>query len=273
LDDPPPIHDAEAVARAIEKQTPSFPPGTRQAYQARTFGFILDEIVQRITGARSLGEYFEECIGEPMGLDFFIGLHQREWPRVATVYPGKMKVGAGDDAFLKAFADRQSLTSRSFASPAGLGAVQDMNRPETWARGFASMGGVGTASALARFYAMLANGGRWKGEQIVSEGITKLLQTTLSQAIDGVLCTEIAFSAGMMRDPTEAGSGEKRRRLFGSSLTSFGHPGAGGSLAFADPERGIGFAYVMNQMEVGVLPSVKALDFVQAMDAILAEET
>ena len=269
LDQKAPIIDKDAVIRAIESQTPSFVPGTRQAYQARTFGFLLDEIVQRITGASSLGAYFRQRIGGPMGLDFYIGLPQSEWSRVATVYPGKMKIGGSDDAFLRAFGQRDSLTSRTFQSPVGLGSVQDMNQPDTWARGFASMGGVGSASALARFYSMLANGGWWKGSKLVSEWILQAMQRTLSQAYDDVLCTEIAFGAGMMRDPVDTGSNTKLRQLFGSSHSAFGHPGAGGSLAFADPERGFGFAYVMNQMELGVLPHDKALDLVKALDALL----
>jgi CubicO group peptidase (beta-lactamase class C family) len=69
-----------------------------------------------------------------------------------------------------------------------------------------------------------------------------------------------AFSAGFMKDPPEA-----KRRIFGSSATAFGHPGAGGSHAFADPENGIAFAYVMNQMEQSLLPNEKSLRLVGAV--------
>ncbi len=269
LDQQAPILDHDAVIRAIEVQTPAFEPGTKQAYQARTHGFILDEIVQRITGAASLGEYFREMIGDPMALDFWIGLPESEWPRVATLYPGKMRISGADDAFMKAYGTRGSLTQRTFTSPVGLGAVQDMNRSETWARGFPSMGGVGTASALARFYAMLANGGWWGGTQLVKGWIIEALQTTLSQSVDEVLCEEVAFSAGLMRDPVDWASQQKKRTLFGSSAHAFGHPGAGGSVAFADPERGFGFAYVMNQMELGAMPNDKSIDLIRALDQII----
>jgi CubicO group peptidase (beta-lactamase class C family) len=79
-----------------------------------------------------------------------------------------------------------------------------------------------------------------------------------------VLLLETAFSAGFMRDPVDA-AGRKLRTNFGPSLTAFGHPGAGGSHAFADPENGVAFAYVMNQMEPGVLPGPKALRLVEAL--------
>ena len=87
------------------------------------------------------------------------------------------------------------------------------------------------------------------------------MTTTLTQGPDRVLLLETAFSAGFMRDPVDA-SGRKVRTNFGPSLKAFGHPGAGGSHAFADPENRISFAYVMNQMEPGVLarPEVVALD-------------
>jgi CubicO group peptidase (beta-lactamase class C family) len=143
-----------------------------------------------------------------------------------------------------------------------------MNQPDTLARGYASMGGVGSARALAAFYAMLGNGGKWHGETIVGQSVLQALQTTFSQQEDAVLCAPIAFGAGMMRDPLDE-SGEKVRSIFGSGTGSFGHPGAGGSLAFTDPGRGFSFAYVMNQMELGALPGEKTLSLVEAVDGAM----
>ena len=86
----------------------------------------------------------------------------------------------------------------------------------------------------------------------------------LTQGADKTLQTETAFSAGFMLDPLES-SGRKKRYTFGPAISAFGHPGAGGSLAFADPENHIGFAYVMNQMESGVLPKSRAVALVHAL--------
>ena len=267
LDRVTPIQDYKAVIHAIEDQKPLFVPGTRQAYHARTFGFMLDEIVQRITGADSLGHYFNERLAAPMHLDFWIGLPRELVPHVAVLQPGKMRVGAVQDAFLQAFNTKGSLTQRAFLSPAGLNSVQDLNNPETLVRGYASMGGVGTARALASFYAMLANGGWWRGQKLVSEWILQALQTTYAQQEDAVLCAPVAFSAGLMRDAVDE-TGLKILRMFGSGADAFGHPGAGGSLAFADPGRGLSFAYVMNQMELGALPGPKTLSLVEALDGL-----
>ncbi len=188
-----------------------------------------------------------------MNLDFWIGLPEEQFSRVAVLYPGKLNLAAPRDPFLQALNTRGSLTQRVFASPSGLHSIQEMNQPATWQLGVASMGGVGNARALAQFYAMLANDGEWQGRRLVSPEILRIFTHTLAQGDDPVVCTPMAFSAGMMRDVVGENGG-KIRRLFGPSLSAFGHPGAGGSLAFADPERGFGFAYAMNQIELGVLP-------------------
>jgi CubicO group peptidase (beta-lactamase class C family) len=268
LDEPAPIEDYDAVIAALERQAPLFPPGTRQAYHARTFGFLLEEIVRRVTGAGSFGRYFRERLADPMALDFWIGLPAEQMPRVATLYPGKLRSGATQTPFMRAFNSKGSVTQRTFASPGGLNAVQDLNNPATVARGYASMGGVGSARALASFYAMLANGGAWHGRELVSGAVLRSLQTTYSQQDDAVLCAPMAFGAGVMRDPLDA-SGNKIQKIFGSGKSAFGHPGAGGSLAFADPERRLSFAYVMNQMELGALPGEKTLSLAAAVDAAI----
>jgi CubicO group peptidase (beta-lactamase class C family) len=264
-DEQVPIHDYAAVIHALERQPPLWPTGTQQAYHARTYGFLLDEVVRAITGADSLGSFFREVLGDPLDIDFWIGLPETEHHRVATLYPGKMNLGAGDQRFLKAYNTAQSLTQRTFASPNGLNAVQDFNRPELWYAGYPAMGGVGSARGLGKLYAILANGGKHDGVQVIPTWVQRALSTPLSTALDPVLCVPASFSAGMMMDPIDAETGRKVRQLFGPGEGSYGHPGAGGSLAGADPDNGIAFAYVMNQMEVGVLPSEKALGLVSAL--------
>ena len=135
-----------------------------------------------------------------------------------------------------------------------------MNKPENRAREFVSFGGIGNASALAKFYAMLANDGEINDRKFFASDSIKLMATTISDGVDRVFEIPIAFSAGLMKDTAGAA-----RKLFGPSSLAFGHPGAGGSHAFADPENKIGFAYVMNQMAQSVLPNEKSLRLVDAM--------
>jgi CubicO group peptidase (beta-lactamase class C family) len=113
---------------------------------------------------------------------------------------------------------------------------------------------------------MLAQGGTWNGREIVPASVVALLSEPLSQQDDSVLCTPIAFAAGVMQDPIHQDPEQppgKMRQHFGPSLKAFGHPGAGGCLAFADPENAISFAYVMNQMEVGALPGAKSIGLIE----------
>jgi CubicO group peptidase (beta-lactamase class C family) len=266
LDEKVPIDDYEGVIEALERQAPLWEPGTRHGYHARTFGFLVEEVVRRASGADSLKAYFEDRLREEMDLEFWIGLPREQWARVAVLYPGRMGQGPREQAFLQAFNSPDSLTRRTFVSPAGLNAVADFNQPATWERGFASMGGVGSARGLGRFYAMLAQGGEWQGRELVPEPVVRQLSVALTNGPDEVLQTDTAFAAGVMKDPVGA-TGEKLRRHFGASLTAFGHPGAGGSLAFADPENGIAFAYVMNQMELGALPGEKSIGLVERLYA------
>ena len=252
------ILDYSAVIESLERQAPIWKQGEGHGYHPRTFGFLVDEMLRRVTGAESLSEYFRTEIAEPLGLDLWIGLPRSEFPRVATLYAGRPKTSAIMSAFYQAFTTPGSETSSAFASPSGLNSIAAMNSSQGWAAGLASMGGVGSARALGRFYACLAS----DGEGIFPARVLTEMQTVLSSGHDRTLLASTAFSAGMMMD---TGNGEGQ--LFGPSPRAFGHPGAGGSHAFADPENSFAFAYVMNQMETGTLPNAKSLDLVRALYA------
>ena len=258
------ILDREAVILAIEKQAPLWKPEDGPGYGPRTFGCIVDEIVRRLTGGVPLGDYWRHEFADPLGLDLWIGLPMMMHERVATMFAARAGAQEEKTAFLEAFADPSSLTRLAFSSPGGLQAASNMNVPAVRSASIPSMGGIGTASALAKFYAMLALGGRWNGRTYLGERAAGWMTARQSQGFDKVLKIETAFSAGFMMDPVDAG-GQKIRSVLGPSLAAFGHPGAGGSLGFADPENGIGFGYVMNQMESGVLPKERATTLVRAM--------
>jgi CubicO group peptidase (beta-lactamase class C family) len=135
-----------------------------------------------------------------------------------------------------------------------------MNKAQNRARPFVSFGGIGSATSLAEFYAMLANKGELDGQQFFAPETIAQMTTTLASGLDRIFQIPTAFSAGFMKDPPDT-----TRRLFGPSQLAFGHPGAGGSHAFADPANGISFAYVMNQMEQSLLPNEKSVRMVDAI--------
>jgi CubicO group peptidase (beta-lactamase class C family) len=258
LDDPPDILDYPAVIAALEKQTPLWPPGTAHGYHARTFGFLVDECVRRITGKR-VAKYWREKFGEPLALDIWLGLPATEASRTATIYAAKSGGTQTPAEFYRELAKPGTLVRKTFASPAGLQSIAAMNTPQNRATDIVSFSGIGSASSLAKFYGMLANGGELGGTRFKKETIG-WMSTTLAAGTDRILQVPTAFSAGFMKDPPGS-----PRRIFGPSASAFGHPGAGGSSAFADPENGISFAYVMNQMEQSVLPNEKSLRLVDAI--------
>lgn len=257
-----PVLEHAAVAAALAAHAPEWPLGEGHGYHPRTFGFLADELVRRIAGV-PLGEYWRTHLAEPLGIDFWIGLPADRTQEPSSVFPAKASPAKGDE-FYTAFLTPGSLTSRAFASPRGLHSVASMNTPEARMAGFPAFGGIGTAGGLAKFYALLAEGGTLNGRRIFEPQTIDWMTTTLTQGRDRVLLMDTAFSAGFMRDPVDA-HGEKLRANFGPSLRAFGHPGAGGSFAFADPEHRISFAYTMNQMEPGVLPNAKSLRIIEAL--------
>ena len=253
------VLDYEGVIRALQAQTPLWPPGTAHGYHARTFGFLLEELVRRITG-ETLSDYWREKFARPLQLDFWIGLPERENPRVATIYAPKSGKPPEPKQFYLNLVTPGTLARKTFTSPYGLQVISKMNDPAIRGQPIVSFGGIGSASALAKFYSMLANGGSFDGKSFFSEKTIGWMTTTLSDGIDRVFQITTAFSAGFMKDSRHAA-----REMFGPSQTSFGHPGAGGSHAFADPENKIAFAYVMNQMQQSVLPNEKSLRLVDAI--------
>jgi CubicO group peptidase (beta-lactamase class C family) len=259
LDDQTEVLDYPAVIAALEKQAPLWPPGTAHGYHARTFGFLVDELARRITGQR-ISEYWRSTFAEPLELDIWIGLPAPENRRAATIYAAKAGGEQTPAEFYRDLMTPGTLVRKTFTSPAGLHSIAAMNAPENRALDIVSFSGIGSASALAKFYGMLANDGVLEGQRYFSSETIALMTTTLTSGIDRILQIPTAFSAGFMKD-----SSESSPRIFGPSASAFGHPGAGGSNAFADPENGISFAYVMNQMEQSLLPNEKSLRLVDAI--------
>jgi len=253
------LRDYNAVIQALESQKPLWPPGSAHGYHARTFGFLLDELVRRITG-KTLSEYWRRAFAEPLGLDLWIGLPEKENSRVATIYAAKSGNPPEPKQFYVDLVTPGTLARKTFTSPYGLHSISGMNAPAVRAEPIVSFGGIGSASALAKFYSMLASGGKLSGQTFFSSETMAWMTTMLVDGPDRVFQIPTAFSSGFMKDPRSAA-----RRLFGPSPTAFGHPGAGGATAFADPANRLAFAYTMNQMEQQILPNEKSLRLIDAI--------
>jgi CubicO group peptidase (beta-lactamase class C family) len=264
LSKPVAVWDYDAVVQALAAEPPHWPHGHGHGYHPRTFGFLMDELIRRLSRV-PVKTYWRERFAIPLGIDVWIGVPEEMVADVAPVFPARTSPPK-DDLFYREFFQSGSFTAQAFTSPRGLHSATALNQPSALTAGFPGFGGVGTARGLAKFYGMLAQGGSHEGRRYFESHALDWMTTTLTQGPDRVLKLETAFSCGFMRDPVSP-DGAKKRQIFGSSLRAFGHPGAGGSHAFADPESCVSFAYVMNQMEPGVLPAEKTLRLIEQLYA------
>lgn len=273
-DNRPDILNHKAVVAALETQEPNWEPGRAHGYHPRTYGFLLDEIVRRVSGGSTLGSFWNEKLATALKLDFRIGnLSADEVNRLASAIPPRTQRPNPDELpFYRAIAKPETIAASAFSSPGGMRALGDINKLEYIQAGLPALGGVGSARSIARFYQALACDGLLDGIRVLPKSVVESARTLLSSGDDETFLFPTAFGAGFMKDPVDS-KGGKIRHMFGPSHRAFGQPGAGGSHAFADPENGISFAYVMNQMETGILPNRKSLDMVEAVYRSLGVES
>jgi len=269
LDDPVPLADALAwqpMVAALAAQRPAWRPGSAHGYHGRTFGWLVGEVIRRVSG-RTPGRFFAEEIAAPLGLDFFIGLPAGARGRVSRmVYkqPHFDFAAAAPESIpeqfrelMAALLDPNSLYNKAFSvtNPAEI----DFNAPAVQAAEIPASNGIGTARALARMYAALI--GEVDGVRLLTP--ETLAAATKEQAVgaDRVLLVPTRFSLGYAL-PTEV------TPMTGPS--SFGHPGRGGALGFADPEHRIAFGYVMNHIIEDAPTDVRATSLVDAVRKSLA---
>jgi CubicO group peptidase (beta-lactamase class C family) len=254
------LYDWEAMTSALAAHTPWWEPGTRHGYHAFTYGYLIGEVVRRITGI-SLGTYLQREIAQPLGLDFYIGLDARHDERVAQMIGADPPPPGERNLFTDAFLDRESVTFKALSNPASLMQVKTINTREWRAAEIAAANGHGTARALARLYGALACGGSVDGVQVLSPDSIKRCYTEQSKGQDAVLQHETRYGLGfMLPQPGMAHNRNPR---------NFGHAGAGGSLAYADPDARVGFAYIMNKMHTGTVLDDRAAALIEAMYASL----
>jgi CubicO group peptidase (beta-lactamase class C family) len=249
------LFDHEAVSKQLARQEPFWKPGEKHGYHPRTYGFLVDELVRRITSGISVGSYFRLVFGDPLDLNLWIGVPESMSNDVAPIFaPRRSRTPDLEEPFYQAMANQGSLTRSAFSTPAGLHSPSQMNDPKVRTHSLPSFGGIGTAAALARFYQTLCS------DEIFSSETIRRIAATQSTGKDQVLRIDTAFGIGFMKDPMDENN--KIRKIFGPALNGFGQPGSGGSLGFCDPENGVAFAYVMNQMEPGIFPKAKTLRLV-----------
>ena len=219
---------------ALERQAPMWTPGDGMGYHAISYGWLVGEVIRRIDG-RTCGEFVRDEIAGPLGVDFCIGLPESEDPRTADLLaaPGAGPIGVST-------VDNLAARALGLAAPRLAGTV---NSREWRAAELPAANGHGNGRSLATIYSALAQGG---GELLSREAIEVCGPTEHAAREDLVLGFFVRRSLGFIL--STAGG----RYEWGPNPRTFGHSGAGGSLGFADPDAGVGFGYVMNQMSGGL---------------------
>jgi CubicO group peptidase (beta-lactamase class C family) len=252
----------DPVIRALEAQEPVWEPGTAHGYHATTYGWLVGELVRRVSG-RSVGTFFAEEIAAPLELEFWIGLPDEQQHRVAPLVTWSRPKDPAMAELMDQFMGPDTMLGKALGAPSMVFTETDgvWNLPELRAAEVPAANGVTNARSLARFYAGLAGtveGG--PAEPLLSADQVAKASERQTFGPDKVLMLETTFGLGFFTASEMARYGGPR---------AFGHTGAGGSMGFTDPENGIGFGYVMNRMMQSLTGDPRSSGLVQAVyDAI-----
>ena len=255
------IMDVTPVVEALAAQKPLWEPGTNHGYHGLTIGWLLGEIVRRITG-KSLGTFFREEVAAPLGLEFWIGLPESEERRVAPLQNAPAPEDPEMIAMMEKVLGPGTLGYRALtvdgALPLDTGAGMLFNSRDIHATEMPAANGITNAHSLARMYAATVS--EVDGVRLLDDATVDRFRASQSRGFDQTLQVESHFGLGFMLN------GEMTPLL---SDASFGHAGAGGSLGFADREARIGFGYVMNQMGGGIAGDPRTITLIDAVRASL----
>jgi CubicO group peptidase (beta-lactamase class C family) len=242
------------IVDALAAQAPAWEPGSAHGYHALTYGWLVGEVLSRITGLTP-GELLRKEVADPLGIDFFIGLPEAEHGRVAPLVPAPLPAPGGPlDPLTTLMLDPNSLAHRAFFIPNGLFAV--MNDPAAWSAQMPAANGVTTARGLSRMYAACL--GEVDGVRLLAPDTLAAAITPRAEGADRVLEVESRFGLGFQLP-------FPLRPMAGPG--SFGHYGLGGSVGFAHPERGVTFGYVVNQMLPGGMVDPRSAALIEAVFA------
>lgn len=253
--------DWDYMTGRLAAEAPWWEPGTRNGYHMISFGWTVGELVRRVSG-KSLGTFFREEIGEPLGADFWIGAPADVRERVAPVIqfiPPKDEEPAEFGAAI--LADRQSLQSLALFNQGGF----NPNDPECQAAEVGGGGGIGNGRSLATIYSPFAAGGTLNGREFVDRRtLARMARVSTATNSDATLLLPTRWGLGFMRsmDNRRRPNGAKDSAILGEH--AFGHVGAGGSIGFADPSEALSFGYAMNRMGPGILLNERGQSLVDA---------
>ena len=251
------LYSWESMTAALVEERPWWTPGEAHGYAAITYGWLIGELIRRADG-RGPGEAIVARTARPLALDFHLGLADSEFDRVG--YLTRQKNNFGDAAAQRVFkaltGDPQSMTALAFTNPPSI--MNSANKPEWRRMAQPAANGHGNARSLAGFYDGLLRG------ELLDPQLLGEMTREHCRGEDRTLLTRTRFALGCWLDQPELDNA-----TFGMGAGAFGHPGAGGCIGFADPERDLAFGYVTNTLGPYVLMDPRAQALARSVAACL----
>ena len=243
---PEALYEWQTMVDALAAEAPWWTPGEGHGYAAITYGWLVGELIRRADG-RSPGQSIMARTAQPLGLDFHIGLADDQFYRVAHIARSKGTQGdaSAQRLLMAMMKEPASMSTRAFTNPPSI--MTSTNKPQWRRMEQPAANGHGNARSLAGFYSGLLDG-RLLGPEMFAE-----LTREHSVGEDKTLRTQTRFGLGCMLDQPQVGNA-----TYGLSAKAFGHPGAGGSIGFADPQREVAFGFVTNTLGPYVLMDPRA---------------
>ena len=248
----------DPVVEALENMAPVWEPGSQHGYHAVTYGWLVGEVIKRVSG-KSIGRFFQDEVAGPLGLDFWIGTPDEHHGRVALLETFPMP----DDPTIKAMVDQfigpETLLGRTLAAPVEEVEQDRYNHPDTWRAEIPAANGICDARSLAKMYGACV--GEVDGVRLLSdEQVAKAIEPQTEGPDTVIMNMELNYGLGFMLPSPIMPLGNDR---------NFGHFGAGGSMGMADPDHQIGFGYIMNKMFLGLTGDPRTTNLINAVYACL----
>ena len=244
------LYDWELATSLLAAQQPYWEPGTRHGYHSVTFGFLVGEVVRRVSGC-TLGAFFQAEVAEPLGIGFWIGLPEERESEVADSELFDAGVAAGP-LYQTARDDPGSIGAQVFTNSAGLFEPGAVNTHPFHAAQIPSVNGITHARGLAGMYRVLSVGGTADGHRLVSwETLRAMGRIESASSSDAVFGVPTYFGLGFRMSQDNRTRGKNLSLILGED--AFGHHGWGGSIGFADPHFRLAFGYVMNRHGPGTI--------------------
>jgi CubicO group peptidase (beta-lactamase class C family) len=250
---PEQLYQWDPIVDALAAQQPYWEPGTKHGYHALTYGYLVGEVIRRVSG-KSVGRFLRDEITGPLDADYYIGLPPELEPRVGklitfTFGPSEEQRAAMGDFDVNSLPEEIRAMAAAFLDPNSLSLKAlnltdpplDFNASDMHAAEIPAANGIGTARGLARMYASFV--GEVDGIRVLNPDTVARARTEQSVGPDAILIRDTRFALGFMIDSADV-------PFLGPN--AFGHDGAGGFLAFADPDANVGFSYVMNKMAASI---------------------